>query len=258
VSSDEGRQTREPGPSPNRWRAFRRWLIGTGLVVLLPLLLTVPQTIDSSWGIIDRIWPPEPVPSPAIGSATTSPRPSVTSPAEDPSRSANPDAMCVSVGKDAGYVQPTPVRSDDLAFCPVLINGGRLPITGPFTLAGQVLGRPKAGETLVLFVRIDPLTCDTFGKRGAPGKFLLRNLSFDESDGRWAHSDDLGGYDAGVTFGRILEFATASPEVIETLKNSFGQWNESGLDSRELKGVSFKATFRVPPGEADNSRPCAV
>lgn len=258
MSSADDNHPRPPESPPNRWRAFRRWLIGTGLVVLLPLLLTVPQTIDSSWGIIDRIWPPDPVPSPAIGSATTSPRLSTTSPVGDPSQPASPDARCASAGKDAGYVQPTPVRSDGLTFCPVLINDGRVPITGPFTLAGQVLGRPKAGEILVLFVRIDPLTCDTFGKRGALGRFLLRDLSFDDFDGTWAHPDDLGGYDAGVTFGRIFEFATASTEVIEKLKNSYGQWNESGLENRELKGVWFKATFRVPPGEADNGRPCSA
>jgi hypothetical protein len=138
----------------------------------------------------------------------------------------------------------------------VLINNGELPINGPFSLSGQVLGSPHEGQTLALFVRIDPLTCDTSGRRGAAGRFLIEDVAFDELDGTWSHFDNLGDHSAGVTYGRIFEFAAASPAVIEGIKRRHKEWNDGGLDRKMLNGVAFLAKFVVPPGKASNSRPC--
>jgi hypothetical protein len=139
----------------------------------------------------------------------------------------------------------------------VLINKGR-PITGDsFTLEGQVLGQPAERQNLVLFVRIDPTTCDANGKPGAPGRFLLHEVKLDDLDGRWSHRDDYGGYAAGVTFGRIFEFASASPAVVREIMSRQSEWKDAGLAGDMLRDVSFLAKFDVPPGQTPGSSSCS-
>jgi hypothetical protein len=53
-----------------------------------------------------------------------------------------------------------PPTAGGLTCCAVQINNGKLPITGPFRLAGQILGPADARKDLVLLVRVDPSTCD--------------------------------------------------------------------------------------------------
>jgi hypothetical protein len=140
----------------------------------------------------------------------------------------------------------------------VLINKGRLPIVGDsFTLEGQVLGPPAERQTLVLFVRTDPTTCDANGKPGAPGRFLLDEVKFDDIDGRWSHRDNYGGYAAGITFGRIFEFASASPAVVRGIMSRRDDWKDNGLTGDMLKEVSLLARFDVPPGQTPGQRPCS-
>ena len=50
----------------------------------------------------------------------------------------------------AAFVQPQvtdPGRRSGLTFCPSRINSGKLPITGPFELTGQVLGPSATART---------------------------------------------------------------------------------------------------------------
>ena len=82
----------------------------------------------------------------------------------------------------AAFVQPqvtdTPGRRSGLTFCPSRINGGKLPITGPFELTGQVLGPVGDRKDVLLVTSGDPRTCDALSNAPSRGAFLI-----DQADG---------------------------------------------------------------------------
>ncbi len=167
-----------------------------------------------------------------------------------------PTSACPS-SSPSGSIPSNPMRRGKLSFCPVVVNGGSLPITGPFGLAGQILGPQADLQKIVLFVRINPSTCDTLGKPGAPGWFLITEFALDVLDGRWSYVDNFGGQTTAVTFERIFEYASAQPGVKAELLEHISDWRENGISDREMPaGIEFLSKFIVPAGEAPGQLPC--
>lgn len=256
-------------PALSWWRRFKRRVIGGTGIAVVSLIIAVPPVIDSSWNVADRIWSSSPKRTPSPVSASGAPlAPLSASPVsgsaypKSPEASSGPRTEATSSGcapsSGKGYVQPAPARVGELTFCSVLINKGQLPIVGDsYTLEGQVRGPLEKRREVVLFVHVDPQTCDANGKRGAPGWFLIPEVKFDTADGHWFHRDKYGDYPEGITFGRTFEFATASPEVVRNIMSHREDWNQDGLDEQMLrKIVSPLAKFEVPPGHTPGSRPC--
>ncbi|MBF9132120.1 hypothetical protein I0C86_24655 [Plantactinospora sp. S1510] len=187
--------------------------------------------------------------APSAGSGSGS-----NSAASLPSREPADPLWCTTAGSP-GAVEATPTAVGDLIFCPTKINGGNLPITGPFNLSGQVLGPQHGRDEMILLVRIDPSTCDANGQRGAPGRFLLDADLRSSADGTWFHEDDLGGQGSGVTLGRIFEFAKAPAATVRELRDSTPEWKESGIIQLPKK-VTILASFEVPPGKSAGSVAC--
>ena len=100
-------------------------------------------------------------------------------------------------------VTPAGKRSG-LTFCPVLINNGRLPITGPFALAGQVLGPVEIRQQVLILTYGDADACDALGNRPTAGKFH-ETATFDSPTGKWSFTDKLG-YEDAVTIERHYEY----------------------------------------------------
>jgi len=197
-------------------------------------------------------------PSDPSRSAAPSATPATTDPTSVPPPPASPGSerpsTCTTTGLP-GVAKATPDTAGNLVFCPVQINHGKLPITGPFNLTGQIIGPQPDREDLILLVRIDPATCDAKGRRGAPGRFLLNVDLRARADGTWSHDDDLGGQADGVTLGRIFEFAKAPAAAVQALKASRPEWNDTGITDLP-KEITILASFEVPPGQATRSAAC--
>ena len=167
-----------------------------------------------------------------------------------------PAAIGCKATVSAGFSRSNPEKVGALTFCPTRVNDGDMRITGPFKLAGQVLGPVEQRRDLVLFVRLDQATCTTEGKPAAPGRFLIDSVHFDlEAAGEWSYRDDLGGHPPGVTLGRTFEFASASEGAIQGLLDRHDEWRLSGITELP-QGIRILAHFDVPPGDSPSAAPC--
>lgn len=157
-------------------------------------------------------------------------------------------------------------RASGLVFCPVRINRGKLPITGPFELAGQVIGDVEKRRSVLLWNQTADGTCDANGDSpsGGGGKFLAREADLASVDGSWSHTDQLG-YAEAVTFGRQFEFVTADAANLQAILGYADEWRKRpgnnpddypGIVPNELPAHTVLATFDVPPGEYTGAKPC--
>lgn len=173
---------------------------------------------------------------------------------------------CDAVADGKAVVEPRVTSAgvtSGLTFCPVRLNDGRLPITGPFALAGQVFGPVAQRELLVLVVWGDPRTCDALGNPPSPGVFLARDVDLAGADGRWTRVDGLG-YDEAVTIGRQYRFVTASAASLMAIRGDAEAWVAAHPDNPgDYPGVlalpadaEVLATFDVPPGVYPGAEPC--
>jgi hypothetical protein len=164
-------------------------------------------------------------------------------------------ATCDAVTSD-GLAVVRPDTVGKLYFCPVLVNDGNLPITGPFNLRGQIIGPTSERDKLVLFVRLDRATCTTDGKPAPPGRFLIDSVRFSDSlDGGWSYRDNLGNYPPSLTFGRIFEFALAPKSAVSDLVQRREEWKQNGIEDLPST-VLVVASFKLAPGAATSKTPC--
>jgi hypothetical protein len=167
-----------------------------------------------------------------------------------------PEATGCKATVTAGFSRSDPEKVGDLTFCPTRVNDGDMHITGPFKLAGQVLGPVEKRRDMVLFVRLDQATCTTEGKPAAPGRFLINSVHFDlEADGGWSYRDNLGGHPPAVSLGRSFEFAIASKDAIQSLLDRHDEWRLSGITTLP-PGIRILTHFDVPPGDSPSAVPC--
>ena len=228
----------------------RRLFAGLGVVVVVAVLVVVL----AARGI--------------AGGGETGPTATLTpsSAAAAPPSVTTAPAVCAVVANGTTLVQPQPSTEgaqSGLTFCPVRINGGHLPITGPFALQGQVLG-PLALRHQVLLVNYgDPQTCDALGNRPPTGGFLIHNAEIGSPDGNWSYTDQLG-YAEAVTIARHYEYLTASPQSLTIITNDRQNWEAAHPGkSGDYPGIlslpadsTVLATFDVPAGVYKGARPC--
>jgi hypothetical protein len=161
-------------------------------------------------------------PAPTGGDPAKAPEPSsapVIASAAAPSSAAS-EAVCDAV---AGPAEVQPQRTGagvrlGLTFCPVRINGGNLPITGPFELSGRVVGPVDVRSRVLLVNHGDPKTYDALGNPPPRGDFLISRADAGSPDGTWSYTDSLG-YDEAVTIARHFEYITAPPRSITLIEN---------------------------------------
>jgi hypothetical protein len=142
----------------------------------------------------------------------------------------------------------------DLTFCPALLNNGA-PITGPFTLAGKIIGPADRYRDLIIVNRADPEICDALGNRPTPGYYYARGMTID-ADGAWTFRDGLG-YDEAVTIGRTYSFLSGPAAAITMIKNDRQAFaNAHGGNDNDYLGMEtfpatarIVATFRQAPGK---------
>ncbi|MEU7908126.1 hypothetical protein [Actinoplanes sp. NPDC049118] len=176
-----------------------------------------------------------------------------------PSGSGNRNSpyQCGIAAGTPGTIAPRPALAGGMVFCPVQVDDGTGPIEGPFVLTGQVVGRHPEDLELVLFVRVDPATCDTEGERGRRGRYLLEQVDLHAADSGWSYLDDLGDHPPGVTFGRIFEYATMSPQSLRAMRGRGRAFGSGDIGDYELPpDVRFLSRFEVPPGVAAERVPC--
>jgi hypothetical protein len=183
-----------------------------------------------------------------------------------PSTTAVATVACTDVADGAAFVQPQVTdsgRRSSLTFCPSRINGGKLPITGPFELTGQVLGPVADRKDLLLVTSGDPRTCDALGNPPTRGAFLVDQADMGGEDGRWSYTDHLG-YDEAVTIGRHYEYVTGSPAALLAIRNTRASWEAANPGKAgEYPGIlalpaeaQVLATFEVPAGVHQSAQPC--
>jgi hypothetical protein len=191
----------------------------------------------------------------AIAQVAVAVFPDKASPAPRPSGS--PEAAACKVTVSSGLARANPERVGNLVFCPTRINDGKVPITGPFSLEGQVIGPPTERSKLFLMVSLDRATCTTEGKPAATGRFLLKQpIDFAaDANGLWSYFDDLGQHPPSVTLGRIFEFATAEKNVVADLYDRRDEWQQEGITNRP-PGITVLSSFRVAPGKVKGAVPC--
>jgi hypothetical protein len=157
---------------------------------------------------------------------------------------------------------PVKRLSGKLTFCPVVLNNGA-PITGPFTVAGRILGDRKDFQSLIIVNRADMETCDALGNRPAQGYFYAAGLTIAD-DGTWEFRDTLG-YDEAVTIGRQYAFLSGTPAALKEIRDARQVFadHHNGDDSAFPglitlpAGVRFVATFRQAPGTYEGKgSPC--
>ena len=147
--------------------------------------------------------------------------------------------------------------------CPVVISGGRLPITGPFESSGQVVGPVGERRQVLPINHGDPRTCDALGNAPARGGFVIGQAAVGSPDGRWSYVDRLG-YDEAVTIARQYEYIIASQDSVDELKGDSAAWVNANPDRPDdcpgvlslPSDVKILATFGVPAGIDDGARPC--
>lgn len=171
-----------------------------------------------------------------------------------PTANSYAESRCSSPGGTSGVVQPSPKISNSLVFCPVLINGGSLPVTGPYEVSGQVLGPLSERKSLVLIKYFNPRTCDALGNPPAPGGYFESQVNLASPDGFWSYTDEPG-YPEAITLGVKLEYVSASSQSIQLMRNNQANWQASGGNPHKYPGIlalpgdaAVLATFDVPPG----------
>jgi len=183
-----------------------------------------------------------------------------------PSTTAVPTVACADVADGAAFVQPQVTdtgRRSGLTFCPSRINGGKLPITGPFELTGQVLGPVGDRKDVLLVTSGDPKTCDALGNAPSRGAFLIDQADLGGSDGRWSYTDHLG-YDEAVTIARHYEYVTGPPAALLAIRNTRANWEAANPGKAgDYPGIlalpadaEVLATFEVPAGVYQGAKPC--
>jgi hypothetical protein len=183
-----------------------------------------------------------------------------------PTSAANAAAGCVEQRQGPAFVRPrvtTEGSSLDLTFCPVVVNGAQLPITGPFELSGQVLGPASERARVVVVTYGDARTCDALGNRAAPGGFFVDQARVGSPDGQWSYVDDLG-YAEAVTIARQYRYVTASADSIVTMKGDAAAWVAAHPNNPDdYPGIlalpadaTVLATFDVPGGTYAGAQPC--
>jgi hypothetical protein len=157
-------------------------------------------------------------------------------------------------------------RASGLTFCPVRINDGKLPVTGPFEVSGQVLGDPARRRSVVLWHQQAARTCDADGRppavRGA--KFVADGADLASPDGSWSYRVEPG-YDGAVTYGRQFELVTASTTNLAKIVEDAPAWGRQpgrnpadypGIAPADLPPHTVLASFGVPPGTYRDAKPC--
>ena len=192
----------------------------------------------------------------AIAQVAVAVFPVKTSPEPSPSSSLEVAATCKGT-VSSGLARANPKKVGNLAFCPTRINDGKVPIAGPFSLKGQVIGPPAERSNLLLMVKLDRATCTTEGNPPAPGRFLLKQpIDFGaDANGLWSYFDDLGNHPPSLTLGRIFEFATAPKDVVEDLYDRREEWQEEGITNLPLQ-ITILSSFKVAPGKVKGAIPC--
>lgn len=232
-----------------RGRSRRPVIVGAATVAVAAVATVLTVALNSG--------APQAPPSTAAQAPATAPVPSPT-----PVSTAD----CDYAANGSGVVAPdvsAAGRQAQLAFCPVRINGGSLPITGPFELDGRILGPQSARQEILLVNYADQKTCDAFGVAPARGAFLSTDTNLGSADGSWTHTDHLG-YPEAVTIARHYEYVTASSASINALKNDRKNWDDAHLGNdgdypgilSPPQDVEVLATFLVPAGRFPNAAPC--
>ncbi|MGW4637546.1 helix-turn-helix domain-containing protein [Sphaerisporangium sp. NPDC004334] len=170
-------------------------------------------------------------------------------------RNDQPTPVCAGKATGPAMVQPTPDHAAGVTFCPVEINEGRLPITGPFRLSGQVLGPLTIRQRMVLLVSSDPNTCDALGNAAPDARMYLHEAQIGSSDGSWSYIDTLG-YEEAVTYARNFVYVLApSNDVLNEIYNDRDHYLANGGDegsyaglTRLPAGAEILAHFDVPAG----------
>jgi hypothetical protein len=202
-------------------------------------------------------------------STSTSGRPTTTSATTTPTTTsttvgAPENNLCDRLGSGAALVDVDVTSAGNrsgLTFCPVLINDGDLPITGPYPVVGQVLGLDD-GQQFTIVGKGDPDTCDAFGGPPVTGTFD-QDITVDPVTGRWSFIEDLG-YEESVTIARRFQIVTASPPSLAAIRTHHADWeaehpgDTSGYPGMEqLPGdTTVLARFDAPAGEYPGSQPC--
>ncbi|MEU4563668.1 hypothetical protein AB0F72_35280 [Actinoplanes sp. NPDC023936] len=192
----------------------------------------------------------------AIAQVAVAVFPVKTSPESGPSGGPEAAARCQGT-VTSGVARANPEKVGNLTFCPTRINDGNVPITGPFSLKGQVIGPPAERGNLLLMVKLDRATCTTEGRPPAPGRFLLdQPIDFvADASGLWSYFDDLGKHPPSVTLGRIFEFATAPKSVVEDLYDRREEWEREGITDLPPE-IIVLSSFKVAPGKVKGAIPC--
>jgi hypothetical protein len=195
-----------------------------------------------------------------VGSTSPAPTTPVTStPTSASPTTPTPTGRCRYRAGTPGVVpvKPTLSAPDDLTLCPALLNNGQ-PITGPFGVAGQVLGPVSELKQLTIVNQADPATCDALGNKAVTGYFSAEGLTFD-TDGSWQFQENLG-YGESVTLARNYMIVEGPPSAIQAIRDSRAKnkdnKNWAGLPSLPA-GVVTVGTFRQAPGKYEGKgSPC--
>jgi hypothetical protein len=159
-------------------------------------------------------------------------------------RNENPYGTCSFDVKAAGVQNPYPSMTNEqqLRFCPVRVNGGRVPVTGPYTLEGQILGPLQDRQQLALVSLVDHSTCDTFGNPGTGGYFFFPESSqFAGNEGHWKLTENLG-YPESVTITRTFTIVRGSREALAAMATSRADWAAAGNKPEQYPGMK-----KLPP-----------
>jgi hypothetical protein len=166
-----------------------------------------------------------------------------------------PPTVCTGPATGPATVQPVPRRSAQATFCPVEINDGRLPITGPFRLSGRVLAPLDTRRRMVLLVASDPGTCDALGNPAPDAQMYLGKAQIGSPDGSWSYLDTLG-YQEAVTYARDFVYVLApNDDVLTAIREDEDHYLAAGGDEGSYAGLTQLPTgavevahFEVPAG----------
>ncbi len=139
------------------------------------------------------------------------------------------------------YLQPVELPNAltaDLVFCPVDVNEGS-PVDLEYSFDSYILGELPDDRQLVLIMRPDPETCDTFGSRGTGGFYLLNpeRFRYDERTGRWQFNARIS-YPEATTITFRYYLALASEDAIDVFR----------ADARAFEGEGYPGMRAVPEG----------
>jgi hypothetical protein len=238
------------------WNTIRKIVAGRVFIAVLSAAIAGIVT----YGVADHFEKPQKaVAGPGASQPTTPTTPVTSTPTSAPPTTPTHASGCRYKAGTPGVVpvKLTPSAPDDLTICPALLNNGQ-PITGPFGVAGQVLGPASELKQLTIVNQADPATCDALGNKAVTGYFSAEGLTFD-TDGSWQFQENLG-YGEAVTLARNFMIVEGSPSAIQAIKDSRTKNKDNkdwaGLPSLPA-GVVTVGTFRQAPGKYDGKgSPC--